>query len=97
MPRFAQDDKSVGFLVLFWGKAEILRFAQDDTSCRLGRGSFAPSQCWRFLASFGMINQGSYKRRLFEMRDNVYSIEHSYKDGRFWVLIELHKNMPSIL
>jgi hypothetical protein len=41
--RFARDDKSVGFLVLFWGKAEIPhKRVQDDTSCRLGRGSFAP-------------------------------------------------------
>jgi hypothetical protein len=83
----------------FLGKRRrsLTKGVRDDTSCRLERGTFAPSQCWRFLTSFGMINRGSYKRRLFEMRDNVYSIEHSYKDGGFWVLIKLHKNMPSIL
>jgi len=29
-------------LSLSRGKAEILRYAQDDTSCRLERGTFAP-------------------------------------------------------
>ena len=31
-----------------------------------------------------MTDRGSYKRRIFEMRDVVYSMEHSYKDRGFW-------------